>query len=107
MLVKFNICNESDSAATVFFFPGFYYKEIELYKVVPGGIKKIPDLLPQLDDSIGYRGVTLQPKDSTTIIAALTFVKTYNNIIRPRLIDAGFLPSFISEYKSNHELYIL
>ncbi len=104
VLVKFNICNESDSAATIFFFPGFYYKEIELYKVVPGGIKKIPAHLPQLDDSIGYRGITLQPKDSATIVAALTFVKTYNNVIRPRLVNAGFLPSFISEFKKNHTL---
>jgi signal transduction histidine kinase len=104
VLVKFNICNPSDSAATIFFFPGFYYKEIELYKVVPGGIKKLPSILPQSDDSIGFRGVTMQPKDSATIVAALTFVKTYNNIIRPRLINAGFLPSFISEYKNNHTL---
>ena len=104
VLVRFNICNGSDSAVSVFFFPGFYFKDIELYKAGPGGVKKMQSFLPHHDDSIGFRGITLQAKDSATIVAALTFVKTYNNIIRPRLVNTGFLPSFMSEFKSNHTL---
>ena len=105
LLLKFNICNSSDSATTVYFFPGFYYQNIQLYKLsASGSTTAIPSVLPALDDSIGYRAITLPAKDSTTIIAALSFVKTYNNAIRPRLISEAFLPFFIEEYKSNHSL---
>jgi signal transduction histidine kinase len=105
LLLKFNICNSSDSGSTVYFFPGFYYQTIQLYRLLPSGsIKAIPAILPSLDDSIGYRAITLPAKDSATIVAALSFVKTYNNSIRPKLVSEAFLPFFIEENKSTHSL---
>lgn len=104
LLIKFNICNTADSATTLYFFPGFYYEQIELYKVKSTNIKKLPDQLPKFYDSIGFRGVTLQGHDSATIIAALTFIKTSINIVRPRLVNEGFLPAFIVELKNRSNI---
>ena len=102
MLIKFNICNTADSAISVYFFPGFYYNDIELYKLENEALKKLPAILPQQDDNIGYRGITLQEHDSATIVAGLIFIKTFNNAVRPKLINEGYLPAFISAFKNNH-----
>lgn len=102
LLLKFNLVNNADSSTTVYFFPGFYYKDIKLYKVTGNGVIVTPSVLPSLADSIGFRSITLPPKDSSTIVAVLTFIKTYNNTIRPKLISSSFLPSFIAEYKYSH-----
>lgn len=104
LLLKFNLTNSADSTTTAYFFPGFYYKDIVLYRLEKEGVKKIPVLLPQHDDNIGFRGIRLPAHDSATFIAQLTFVKTYINTIRPRIVNEGFLPSFVSELKNNHSL---
>ncbi|MES1220602.1 MAG: 7TM diverse intracellular signaling domain-containing protein [Bacteroidota bacterium] len=97
VLVKFNITNSSDSSISTYFFPGFYYWSIRLYRAENNGLKRIPPLLPKNEDSIGFRRITLAGHDSATIIAELRFVKTYINGIRPRLINPDFLNSFVSD----------
>jgi signal transduction histidine kinase len=102
LILKFNICNTSDTTVSVYFFPGFYFKNIQLYKSGITGLAQIPSVLPAITDSIGYRQITLLPKDSATIIASLQPIKTYINTIRPRLINKEHLSSFILEIKSKH-----
>jgi len=101
-VLKFNICNLSDSASVVYFFPSLYYWNIQLYRLEKNGIKKLPSVLPKNPDSIGYRLISLPAHDSVTIIAELTFVKTYINGIRPRLISPQFLDSFIADLRASY-----
>ena len=42
ILIKFNVYNSSDTVTTVYFFPGFYFDQIELYTIEKKGIKKLP-----------------------------------------------------------------
>lgn len=100
--LHFNICNSTDSAASVYFFPGFYYRTIELFRVKGDSKEVLPRILPRYSDSIGYRLITLEAHDSATIIAELHFVKTYINTIRPRLVNPQYLPSFIAGMRSNN-----
>jgi signal transduction histidine kinase len=102
LILKFNICNLSDSSSSVYFFPSLYYRNIQLYRLENPGIKKLPSIFPKNRDSIGYRLISLAAHDSATILAELTFVKTYINVTRPRLINPQFLDSFIAELKSNY-----
>ncbi len=103
LILRFNIFNSADSTHSVYFCPGFYFKDIRLYKLEQGGIKALPSVLNKISDSIGYRSITLAGHDSATIIAELSFVKTYNNAIRPRLIHAAYLPAFIAELHSRYK----
>jgi signal transduction histidine kinase len=103
ILLKFNICNTADSTVAVYFFPGFYYKDIRLFKLTGAGMERFPSVLPGITDSVGYRLIALAPQDSATIIAELTFVKTYNNAVRPRLINSEYLPSYIADLSSTHD----
>lgn len=102
LALQFNISNSADSTVSVYFFPGFYYSNIELYKKTAAGLIRIPPVLPQNEDSIGYRLISLEAYDSATIIAHLSFVKTYINTIRPRLIHKDHIDSFLAQVRSSH-----
>ena len=102
IILKLNLNNSADTAVSAWFFPGFYYTDIKLYKAVPSGVERLPSILPPIGDSIGYRLISLASKDSVTIFAELTFLKTYINSVRPRLINFGYVGSFIAELRANH-----
>lgn len=101
-LLKFNIFNSSDTNAAIYFFPGFYYNKIQLYRVQASGPVKLNSILPDNPDSVGFRLISLPAHDSATIIAELSFVKTYINAIRPRLVNPQYVNSFVSELHSTH-----
>lgn len=100
LVLRFNLCNTSDSAMSVWFLPGFYYTSIQLYKTTATRLEKIAPVLPSIPDSIGYRLISVPAKDSVTIVAELAFLKTYINSVRPRLINSHYLGYFIAELRS-------
>ena len=80
ILVQFNIRNSADTVVSVYFFPGFYYKSIRLFRVTKNGIEKIPVFLPSINDSAVVRRITRTTHDSATVIAEWVYVKAYNNM---------------------------
>lgn len=102
LVLKFNVCNSADSSVTINFFPGFYYDRIQLYRLEKDKLHPLPNLLPAISDSIGFRKFTLTPGDSATIVAELGCIKTYINSIRPRLINDAQTSIFISSLRSDH-----
>jgi signal transduction histidine kinase len=103
VLLTFNVCNHADTAVSVYFFPGLFFQDIKLYHIEGQELQKLPDILPGIPDSIGYRLLTLPAHDSSRILAELTCIKTYIITIRPRLINPQFLDSFIAEIRSVHQ----
>jgi hypothetical protein len=97
LLMKFRISNSADTTESVYFFPGFYYNEIQLYREKQGAVQSLDTALPRHSDSLGYRLLSLAPHDSATIVAELRFLKTYINTIRPRLINKNYVDGFIAE----------
>jgi len=95
-LVKFTLCNSSDTAAGIYFFPGFYYTNIRLYAVRNAALVLLPDVLPDIPGKSGYRLIRLKENDRVTIVAELSFLKTYVNKIRPRLINPQYLGAFVT-----------
>jgi signal transduction histidine kinase len=100
-ILKFNISNSSDSTRNVFFFPGFFFDKIALYRQTGNRLDKLPDILPRNRDSIGYRMISLSPGDSATLFAEMHCVKTYTSSLRPRLINSIYITSYIVEI--NHK----
>jgi signal transduction histidine kinase len=96
-IVRFYIFNSADSTKGVYFFPGFFYSEINLFRAYGDHLRPLPAIMPANEDSIGYRYIALAPHDTATIVAELVMEKTYTNIIRPRLINANFLPAYITQ----------
>src|SRR6185295_11480853 len=96
-VIRFKVFNSADTARGVYLFPGFYFNSIELYKEQAGSLVALPRIVPDNPDSIGYRYFKLAGKDSATIVAGLTMEKTYNNVVRPRLVYELYLPAYVSE----------
>ncbi len=69
--------------------------DMHLYKLLENRLIKIAAIEPDNPDSIGYRLLSLAPHDSATFLAALSFVKTYNNNIKPRIIHKSHLSTFM------------
>lgn len=94
--VKFRLYNSHDTAVSVYFFPGFYYRSIGLYKLMGETPVPLPDLLPDIVEKAGYRKIMVAPGDSMTVLAELGFLKTYVNKIRPRLVNTEYLNAFVA-----------
>lgn len=95
-VIRFKVCNTGDTIKGVYFFPGYYFSTINLYRVQSNRLFPLPRILPDNPDSIGYRYFTLTAGDSATIVAELKMEKTYNNVIRPRLVYGLYLPAYVT-----------
>lgn len=101
LILQMQLNNSADSTVTINFFPGFYYKGINLYRIQNDKPVLLPEALPAIADSVGFRQLSLGSNDSVTIIAELSFVKTYVNLIRPRLVSAGQASVYISSIRND------
>jgi hypothetical protein len=101
-ILRFNVSNPADSALSVWFFPGLYYWDIQLYEQQGTHLKKIPSVLPVEPKEISYRLITVPALDSMTIVAELSLVKTHLNSIRPTLINPGFLVAYVKDLDSTN-----
>lgn len=101
-VLTFNIYNNADTVAAVYFSPGFFFQHISLYSVQGDKLKKIPPVLPSVTDSTGFRLIRLSAHDSLKIVAELIFVKTHIASVRPRLIHPQYLRSFMAEMRATH-----
>jgi signal transduction histidine kinase len=101
-VVKFNVCNSHDTAVSVWFFPGLYFWDVQLYRLRGDTVQAIPAIKPDNSDNISYRFLTVQPHDSMTILAELSQVKTYLNTINPRLINTGYLSAYVKAFHSSN-----
>jgi signal transduction histidine kinase len=97
---RFDLCNPSDSSVSIWYFPGFYYWDVKLYRADGAKLTPLPLVEPANSNLISYRQITLAPRQSMTVIAELRFAKTYLNSIRPRLIHPAYLDAFIIELRS-------
>lgn len=104
IVIRFGACNKADSAISVWFYPGYYYWDIHLYRDRGGKLSPIPSVLPAYKNEISYRYMTLPAGDSGLFVAELIPVRTYLNTIRPKLVNPAFLNSFINDtYSTNNE----
>ncbi len=100
-ILKFTLTNSSDQEESVFLCPGFYFDSIQVYKLnnkvaagqpanQPGSqpaarVDRLPDILPDDNDSLGYRKISLAPHENGTFFVILTFIKSPTNSINPTL----------------------
>jgi len=105
LILRFYVRNNSNEFDSVWFFPGFYFSPIRLYKVSGRQLTLMQNVEPDIEDSMGYRLLALPPHDSATVLAEMSILKTYTNYIRPRLIQKSHLSTFFLDLSSAH-LYV-
>lgn len=106
-LMRFNICNLSDTTTSIWYHPGFYYSEIKIFRLRNGSPERIPDILPPNSTETSYRLITLEPGDSAKMVVELTFLRTYLNRVYPRLIAEHYVTAYSNEiYATNNAVKI-
>jgi signal transduction histidine kinase len=103
-ILRFSVCNTADTAISVWFFPGFFYSDISIYHEVNGRLAPLPVVSPEVVDNVGYRQIRLDGHDTARIYAELEFVRTHINTLRPRLIHAERIDSFIKDLQESHRI---
>jgi signal transduction histidine kinase len=96
LILKFSICNSSDSSASAWFFPGYFFQEIKLYSEASDQLKELPFTFPPSKNELSFKKIVLPAHDSMTVLAELLPLKTYTNSVTPRLIQSMYLNSFTS-----------
>jgi two-component system, NarL family, sensor histidine kinase DesK len=96
-LVLFRVYNDKDTATECYFFPGFYFTGAQLYRVRGNNITELPNIPPLYKDSVSFRKIMVPANDTMTILAEIVQEKTYNNRVRPRLINSKYLPAYFTE----------
>ena len=91
---RFSIINAGDKTYSLYFFPGFFFRNVLLYKLENNRAIPLPVIAPQIQDSISFRLINILPHDTVTILAECYPLRTYTNLFRPRLISPGYLEIF-------------
>ncbi len=99
-IIRFNVCNTADTEKGVFFFPGFYFSSIRLYRVEGTQLKLLPRKCRYTPDSTGYHYFSLPAHDSTTIVAALKWRKRTTTLSGHDLSTNYISPAYIVQVHS-------
>ncbi|HKZ66643.1 MAG TPA: hypothetical protein VJ111_09825, partial [Chitinophagaceae bacterium] len=68
-ILRFTISNTADSTIAIWFFPGLYYWNAQLFRLEGTQLKSIPSIIPVYPKEISYRLISLAAHDSATLIA--------------------------------------
>jgi signal transduction histidine kinase len=102
IVLKFKLYNSADSSVSIYFMPGFYFDNINLFFVNGDKLTGIPRELPDSPDSIGFRKIKLNAHETTTVVAELSMIRTYIVTIRPRLVHTDNTAAFVAQLRSTH-----
>ena len=94
ILTRFLVINNSDEPDSLYFFPGFFFQNVLLYKVENDKVFPLPSIAPP-NNYISFRLFPVLPHDTITILAECHPLRTYSSAFRPRLIKPGHLEVFI------------
>lgn len=97
IVASFKLINKTSKTDSLYFFPGFYFRNVLLYKTENNSLVPLPVIAPQIKDSVSFRLFPVSPYDSITLIAECYPLKTYTNNFRPRLIRSDYIRTFVLE----------
>jgi len=97
---RFILRNNGDTAKSFYFFPGYYFKDIVLFKDSAGRIVRLPELMPP-DGEIGCRGFSVPAHSVTPFFFKGNLIKANVNWMSPALIDTGFISSYFKILRFN------
>jgi signal transduction histidine kinase len=102
IITRLKLVNNGEEEADCYFFPGFFFSNVNLYKIEKGNqISVMPTVAPNLRDSASFRLIHLPAHDSITVLAECFQLKTYINVLRPRIIQKEYVSAFILELQNS------
>jgi signal transduction histidine kinase len=98
LLIRFKIYNEKEYTDSIYVFPGLFFNAVSLYKIENDRAIPLPSVLPPIKDSISFRRIMLEPKDTMTLLIECVQARTYTNQAEVKIIEAGYVKAFLLEY---------
>lgn len=105
--LQFSILNDTDSSTSLYFLPGFYFNNINLYKWkdASGKFELVSSSTTgQTANRNVVRKLDLAAGEFAVFITELDFIKTTVNTITPTLTYDYFLPLLISQFQNERKL---
>jgi signal transduction histidine kinase len=90
---RFILRNDADTSRSFYFFPGYYFKHIALFKDSAHTIVRLPEILPS-DGELGCRMFTAPPHSITSFFFKGNLIKANTNWMDPTIIEPGFLSPY-------------
>ncbi|HYE53342.1 MAG TPA: sensor histidine kinase [Chitinophagaceae bacterium] len=99
LLLRIALFNPSDSLQRVYFYPGAYFSDIQLFRVLNfgSGVRKVSELDTEPEYRNGFRYLELQPGDSAVYLARLDFVRTSATMFYPAIVQKDYIKAFLAE----------
>ncbi|MBO9635667.1 MAG: hypothetical protein J7578_21365, partial [Chitinophagaceae bacterium] len=97
--LRFALYNGSDSNERIFFLPGFYCKNISLFKFSAEDPHGQFELKPEGMESKKFPGsmlIELKPRERAVYYCRFNFVRTNINIFTPYLVETDYLSQWIT-----------
>ncbi|MDX2048416.1 MAG: histidine kinase [Chitinophagaceae bacterium] len=99
--LAFRLHNDADTSVQLYFFPGIYYNKIDLFKQdSAGNLHTISAKLPDVKDSLGYRGIELLPGERCAIYAHIKSIRSHTSILRPALMHSNDVASWRLSFRN-------
>ncbi len=98
--IKIRLANRSDTAKSIFLYPGHYFKSFQVFRRSAEGM--VPVTNPVFNDA--YRSITIAPAGENVYYALLQPVKIQVNTFKPQLVHPNFLKLHIEEIHNNNDL---
>lgn len=97
--LRFALYNGSDSVKKIFFLPGFYCRDISLFKFSAEDPDAPFQLKPEGKESKRFPGsmlIELRPRERAVYYCRFNFVRTNINIFTPYLIETDYLNQWVT-----------
>jgi signal transduction histidine kinase len=102
VILYFKLTNPSANTAAVYFYPGRFFDEIDIYKSVSGSSPVlVPEIFPAARNNLSFREISLEANESAVFYVVLHQVKTFNSRVKPYLISDIYVNSFIVNEESD------
>lgn len=108
LILNFTIKNSSDTLEELYFTPGYYTRNLRIFKADP---RSIANTLTQLPDSAmkstiypGAKLLKIQPGEYSTYYASFNFIRTNANNFSPFLVEKDFIRFWVKQVKYRDQL---
>lgn len=96
--LQFVLKNSADTAITVCFTPGTYWRDVTLFKArtdnIAGTFVRLPDTATADKRYAGVKRIELQPNEQAVYFCRFNFIRTNVNSLIPRIIMHDYLPQW-------------
>lgn len=106
--LQFALKNSADTAVDVCFSPGYYCRNVSIFKAklndVAGTFARVPESVVNDPRYAGVKEITLQPHEQALFFCRFNFVRTNVNLFNPRLIASDYLLQWLTVSKNRDNL---